>query len=52
MIETLASLKNNTKRNLTQNQGVEAVERMKKFLSGLAKKRHGTTCQLLATSWD
>ncbi|RDB25941.1 Suppressor of glycerol defect protein 1 [Hypsizygus marmoreus] len=41
MIETLTNLKNNKlKRNATQNQGAEAVERMKKFLSGLSKKRH------------
>jgi nucleolar MIF4G domain-containing protein 1 len=42
MIETLTSLKNNKlKRNATQNQGGDAVDRMKKFLSGLSKKRHG-----------
>ena len=41
MIETLTNLKNNKlKKNVTQNQGGEAVERMKKFLSGLSKKRH------------
>lgn len=41
MIETLTNLKNNKlKRNVTQNQGAESVERMKKFLAGLAKKRH------------
>ncbi|KAF9456613.1 hypothetical protein BDZ94DRAFT_1204156 [Collybia nuda] len=41
MIETLINLKNNKlKRNTTQNQGGEAVERMKKFLAGLAKRRH------------
>lgn len=44
MIETLTNLKNNKlKRNTTQNQGGEAVERMKKFLTGLTKKRHGTS---------
>jgi hypothetical protein len=43
MIETLTNLKNNKlKRNTSQNQGGEAVERMKKFLSGIGKKRHGT----------
>jgi len=42
MIETLTNLKNNKlKRNITQNQGADAVERMKKFLSGLLKARHG-----------
>jgi nucleolar MIF4G domain-containing protein 1 len=41
MIETLVNLKNNKlKRNATQNQGGDAVERMKKFLTSLAKKRH------------
>ena len=44
MIETLTNLKNNkVKRNTTLNQGGEAVERMKKFLSGLGKNRHGRT---------
>ena len=50
MIETLANLKNNkSKRNVTQNQGGAAVERMKKFLSGLSKTRHGisfSTCYM------
>jgi nucleolar MIF4G domain-containing protein 1 len=42
MVETLINLKNNKlKKNITQNQGGDAVERMKKFLSGLGKKRHG-----------
>ena len=42
MIETLISLKNNkSKRNATQSPGGAAVERMKKFLSGLSKTRHG-----------
>ncbi|TFK33233.1 hypothetical protein BDQ12DRAFT_691462 [Crucibulum laeve] len=41
MIETLTNLKNNKlKRNITQNQGGAAVERMKKFLSSLGKKKH------------
>ncbi|KAK0204844.1 hypothetical protein DFS33DRAFT_1373461 [Desarmillaria ectypa] len=41
MVETLTNLKNNkVKRLATQNQGGEAVERMKKFLSALSKKRH------------
>lgn len=49
MIETLANLKNNKlKRNATQNQGGEAVERMKKFLSGLTKKKHGVSGQYFA----
>jgi len=42
MIETLTNLKNNKlKRNVTQNQGAPAVERMKKFLTGLSKTKHG-----------
>lgn len=41
MIETLVNLKNNkSKRAATQHSGGDAVERLKKFLSGLAKKRH------------
>ncbi|KAJ6508008.1 hypothetical protein C8R47DRAFT_1036862 [Mycena vitilis] len=41
MVETMTNLKNNKlKRNTTLNQGGEAVERMKKFLSGLGKSRH------------
>ncbi|CAA7266968.1 unnamed protein product [Cyclocybe aegerita] len=41
MVETLTNLKNNKlKRNSTQNQGGAAVERMKKFLTGLSKTRH------------
>ncbi|PPQ83433.1 hypothetical protein CVT25_007024 [Psilocybe cyanescens] len=41
MVETLTNLKNNKlKRNTTQNQGGAAVERMKKFLSGLSKTKH------------
>ncbi|KIJ67003.1 hypothetical protein HYDPIDRAFT_26414 [Hydnomerulius pinastri MD-312] len=41
MIETLNNLKNNkTKKSATQHQGGDAVERLKKFLSGLGKKRH------------
>ncbi|KAJ6576616.1 hypothetical protein DFH09DRAFT_1149872 [Mycena vulgaris] len=42
MVETLTNLKNNkVKRNTTLNQGGEAVDRMKKFLTGLGKSRHG-----------
>lgn len=42
MIETLTNLKNNkNKKSATQHQGGDAVERMKKTLSGLGKKRHG-----------
>ncbi len=42
MVETLINLKNNKlKRNVTQNQGSEAVERMKKFLANLSKRKYG-----------
>lgn len=42
MVETLTNLKNNkTKRNASQAGGVDASERLKKFLSGLNKRRHG-----------
>lgn len=42
MVETLTNLKNNKlKKNPAGGQGADAVERMKKFLSGLSKKRHG-----------
>ena len=48
MIETLVNLKNNKlKRNATQNQGGDAVERMKMFLTSLAKKRHRKLTQVL-----
>ncbi|RDX57306.1 MIF4G-domain-containing protein [Lentinus brumalis] len=41
MVETLSNLKNNkVKKAAGQAAGGEAVERMKKFLSGLSKKRH------------
>ncbi|KAG6900793.1 hypothetical protein C0993_000112 [Termitomyces sp. T159_Od127] len=40
MIETLTNLKNNkSKRNVSQNQGLDSVDRMKKFLAGLSRKR-------------
>ncbi|KAF4571584.1 suppressor of glycerol defect [Pleurotus pulmonarius] len=53
MIETLTNLKNNkVKRNATQNQGGDAVERMKKFLSGLSKKRHVLAHEPLRVSLD
>ena len=42
MVETLTNLKNNkVKKAAGQTAGGEAVERMKKFLSGLSKRRHG-----------
>lgn len=42
MVETLINLKNNKlKKKDTQGGATEAVERMKKFLSGISKKHHG-----------
>jgi nucleolar MIF4G domain-containing protein 1 len=41
MIETLTDLKNNKIKKGSHSQGSEIVERMKKFLSGLSKTRHG-----------
>ncbi|KIK94383.1 hypothetical protein PAXRUDRAFT_828062 [Paxillus rubicundulus Ve08.2h10] len=53
MIETLTNLKNNKiKRSATQHQGGDAVERMKKFLSGLGKKRHVQAHEPLRVSLD
>ncbi|KIL67539.1 hypothetical protein M378DRAFT_122561 [Amanita muscaria Koide BX008] len=41
MLETLTNLKNNKlKRNSSKTQNDDSVERLRKFLSGLAKKRH------------
>ncbi|KAG9314967.1 hypothetical protein JVU11DRAFT_4076 [Chiua virens] len=51
MIETLTNLKNNKiKESATQHQGGDAVERMKKFLSGLGKKRHVQAHEALRVS--
>lgn len=42
MVETLTNLKNNKlKKNAAGTQGGDVMERLKKFLSGLSKKRHG-----------
>ena len=46
MVETLSNLKNNkVKKAAGQTAGGEAVERMKKFLSGPTKKHHGESPQ-------
>ena len=43
MVETLSNLKNNkARKDSGGGGGGDAVERMKKFLSGLSKKRQGT----------
>lgn len=41
MLETLTNLKNNKTKKSGSVPGADAVDRMKKFLSGLSKKRHG-----------
>jgi nucleolar MIF4G domain-containing protein 1 len=45
MVETLMNLKNNKVKKVAaaQSQGGDAMERMKKFLSGLSKTRTGKT---------
>ncbi|KAF8757696.1 hypothetical protein RHS01_03514 [Rhizoctonia solani] len=46
MVETLVNLKNNKVKRATgtgQNVGAEAIERMKKYLGGINKKRHATS---------
>ncbi|KAM5535944.1 hypothetical protein V8D89_010384 [Ganoderma adspersum] len=49
MVETLSNLKNNkVKKAAGQTAGGEAVERMKKFLSGLNKKRHGSVVVVMS----
>jgi nucleolar MIF4G domain-containing protein 1 len=53
MLETLISLKNNKLKktgNAGQTGGNEAVERMKKFLNGLEKKRHGACVSSMVTT--
>ncbi|KAH9945189.1 MIF4G-domain-containing protein [Epithele typhae] len=51
MVETLGNLKNNKVKKAAVAGG-EAVERMKKFLSGLAKKRHVMPHEPLRVSLD
>ncbi|OSX58848.1 hypothetical protein POSPLADRAFT_1173112 [Postia placenta MAD-698-R-SB12] len=53
MVETLTNLKNNKlKRNAGATPGGEAVERLKKFLAGLSKKRHVLAHEPLRVSLD
>ncbi|KAJ3878247.1 hypothetical protein F5051DRAFT_488805 [Lentinula edodes] len=53
MLETLHNLKvNKVKRLGTQNQGGDAVERMKKFLGGINKKRHVLAHEPLRVTLD
>ncbi|KAF7970077.1 hypothetical protein HWV62_25056 [Athelia sp. TMB] len=54
MIETLTNLKNNKIKRTAgqQHQGGEAVERMKRFLSGLAKKRQVVSHEPLRVSLE
>lgn len=43
MVETLTNLKNNkVKKAADSSAGADTVDRLKKFVSGLSKKRHGT----------
>ena len=51
MVETLTNLKNNkVKKAASSGAGVETIDRLKKFLSGLSKKRHGTPLPSLLPS--
>ncbi|KZT00798.1 ARM repeat-containing protein [Laetiporus sulphureus 93-53] len=53
MVETLANLKNNKlKRNAVPTAGGESVERLKKFLAGLSKKRHVLSHEPLRVSLE
>lgn len=56
MVETLTTLKNNRARKdasgANGNAGIEAVERMKKFLNGLSKNRHVRSHEPLRVSLD
>ncbi|EIW57543.1 ARM repeat-containing protein [Trametes versicolor FP-101664 SS1] len=53
MIETLSNLKNNkVKKAAGQSAGNEAVDRMKKFLSGLSKKRQVMSREPLRVSLE
>ncbi|EIW83932.1 ARM repeat-containing protein [Coniophora puteana RWD-64-598 SS2] len=54
MMETLLNLKNNkaNKKAATQHQGGDAVERLKKFLSGLGRKKHVLAHESLRVSLD
>lgn len=50
MIETLMDLKNNkTSAKLASSGGGDVVERMKKLLSGLEKRRHGIDSIILSS---
>jgi hypothetical protein len=47
MLDTLTDLKNNkTKRTTTHQARGDAAERLKKFLAGLGKTRHGELLHL------
>ncbi|KAH9917843.1 uncharacterized protein B0H18DRAFT_687168 [Fomitopsis serialis] len=52
MVETLTNLKNNKVKNAGSTPGAETVERLKKFLSGLSKKRHVLSHEPLRVSLD
>ncbi|KAF8525807.1 hypothetical protein BU17DRAFT_74234 [Hysterangium stoloniferum] len=53
MIETLTNLKNNkSKRSVNPDGHAESVDRMKKFLSGLARRHHGMAHEPLRVTLD
>ncbi|KAF8738810.1 hypothetical protein RHS02_05516, partial [Rhizoctonia solani] len=55
MVETLVNLKNNKVKRATgtgQNVGAEAIERMKKYLGGINKKRHVMSHEPLRVSLE
>ena len=52
MVETLTNLKNNKLKKNAGSATTEAVERMKKFLSGLTKKRHVKTHEPLRVTLE
>ncbi|CEL56261.1 Suppressor of glycerol defect protein 1 OS=Schizosaccharomyces pombe (strain 972 / ATCC 24843) GN=sgd1 PE=3 SV=1 [Rhizoctonia solani AG-1 IB] len=55
MVETLVNLKNNKVKRATgtgQNIGTEAIERMKKYLGGINKKRHVMSHEPLRVSLE
>ncbi|CAE6518664.1 unnamed protein product [Rhizoctonia solani] len=55
MVETLVNLKNNKTKRATgtgQNVAVEAIERMKKYLGGINKKRHVMSHEPLRVSLE
>lgn len=48
MVETLTNLKNNRIKKAASTPAADTVDRLKKFLSGLGKKKHGEQSRVLA----